>query len=769
MSLINKTVTMTGKSTWIRSDIMKKTLSIILAASLVCGGLTACSSGNSKESTSAQISELRSYKAASIGMADDFSEITGISKNCGGNVLIFGELCSGGWSGYVTNSKFNEYSEFRFTPQENETVQGAALLSGEKKAVLTLLGGETFIYVYNSNNNLEKTLNCGEILDENSNVKARLYNNGDDGFFINVRNDEVFAVSPDGHLIGELKCGSTISGVANNSENELNVLLTDFKELTVNSVDAQSLSVTEKVSYEAGSSSGYAVGAGAGDYKLIYLDNGAIFGLSDTDKVRLVNFTDLEFHEYEVQDIIMLSDGSIAVLIYSGEMYLLTEQDISELKSKEVITMATWSENGMYDEEVKYFNSHNDDYKIEYRTLEGNYFDEQLANLRLQVLSGDAPDIIPQITALNVDSLNTAVFTDLYEFIDNDSELSRDDFLPNVRKGMERDGRMIMISPTFSFHTVTAKGYPGVRENWSIDDFIYAYENKPENKEIFRFIDSTCRSAIFDFVVKTPFFIDYENAECHFDSPEFIKVLNFFNDKKIGLSMTEYDNLSGDQFYDMIPFPIKDGNLFVDFEAFDIQWFGSFLDQKRNEYENDYVLAGYPFDGKRSGSYISLDECCAIMEKSAHKEGAWQFLRMMLTDDYSTKVNTQKYLSFPVLKKRFDELADFTMQEGYTYFAFDENYKIIPDKFEKVEWRYYDWDEENKKMIDMGKMEPFTQEEFDYYYNVVTNAEVLRYDNEVGSIVNEETWKFFDYECTAEECAKMIQNRVSLYLSERYG
>ena len=45
----------------------------------------------------------------------------------------------------------------------------------------------------------------------------------------------------------------------------------------------------------------------------------------------------------------------------------------------------------------------------------------------------------------------------------------------------------------------------------------------------------------------------------------------------------------------------------------------------------------------------------------------------------------------------------------------------------------------------------------------------LRHDNEINKIVNEETMKFFDYECSAEECADMIQNRVSLYLSERYG
>ena len=649
------------------------------------------------------------------------------------------------------------------------------MLSYGKKGVLTRRGSEAFIYIYGTDNNLEKTLECGEISeDSGSNMLMQLYGSSDDGFVI-VYGDELgqrhlIALSSEGKLLGEVKTNNTISGVCYDSEKELNVLLTDFKELTVNSVNVQTLETAKKGSFKAGSSSGYAVGTGSGEYKLIFVDDGAVYGFNDKDKVKLANFTDLEFHEYDVQNIAMVSDNEIAVLLYSGELYLLTEQDISEVKTKEVITMATWSQGGMYNEEIKYFNSHNDNYKIEYKPLEGEYFDEKLANLRLQVISGDAPDIIPQVTALGIDSLNSGVFADLYEFIDKDPELSRDDFLPNVREGMERDGRMIMIAPNFSFSTVQAKSYPGVRENWSVDDFIYAYENKPEGKEMFQQMESTARSAFFTSVVRDPFFIDYDNAECHFDSPEFIKLLNFFNDNEIGLSMTEYYNLSGDFSYELIPFPIKNGNRFVDFDDHSIQWFGAFLEHKRNEYDNDYVLAGYPYDGMRSGSFIRLNECCAIMETSAHKEGAWEFLRMMLTDEYYTKINTGAYLSFPVLKERFDELADYTMQDGYTYFECEEDTgKIIPDKFVKLEWKYYDWDNNNKQMIDRGKLEPFSQEEFDYYYDLVTNAEVLRDDIEVSSIVGEETMKFFDYECTAEECANMIQNRISLYLSEQYG
>ncbi|SEK72394.1 ABC-type glycerol-3-phosphate transport system, substrate-binding protein [Ruminococcus sp. YRD2003] len=752
---------------------MKKTMALLCAAAVLCGGVTACADGKTESSVSETV-QLRSYKAATIGMADYFSRVVTMSKGSGGGVLVFGELSDGGYSGFVTDGKFADYQEFSFTPQEDETVQSAAMLSYGKKGVLTQKDADTFIYIYGSDNTLEKTLECGEVLGEDA-PYARLHGNGDDGFVISFGDERgqmhLIALSAEGKLLGEVKCSDTVAGVGYDPENKLSVLLTDFKELTVNSVDAQSLSTVKKSSYKAFTSSGYAVGAGAGDYSLIMVAGGAIYGLTETDKVKLADFTDLEFHDYDVQDIAMVSDSEIAVLLYSGEMYLLTEQDVSELKAKEVITMATYSEGSILENEVKYFNQHSDKYKIEYKELPGEYWDDKLANLRLQIISGDAPDILPQVMAVGIDTVNPAAFADLYEFIDNDPDISREDFLPNVLKGMERDGRMVALAPTFEFHTVTAKGsYTGVRENWSVDDFITAYKNKPADKEMFRFQESSARSGYFSEVVKLPFFVDYDNAECHFDSPEFIKLLNFFNDEKIGLSMTEYNNLSGDFSHGLVSQPVKYGNLFVDFEQFSIQWFGQFLDQKRNEYGNDYVIAGYPYDGKRSGSYISIqNDAVAITATSKHKEGAWEFLRMMLTDEYYTEIDSNKYLSFPSLKKRFDELASYTMQDGYPNFKADDSGRIIPGEFEKTEWRYYDWDDVNKKMIDGGKLEPFSQEEYDYFYNLVTNAEIIRYDNEINKIVNEETMKFFDYECTAEECADMIQNRVSLYLSERYG
>ena len=86
---------------------------------------------------------------------------------------------------------------------------------------------------------------------------------------------------------------------------------------------------------------------------------------------------------------------------------------------------------------------------------------------------------------------------------------------------------------------------------------------------------------------------------------------------------------------------------------------------------------------------------------------------------------------------------------------------------EEKEWRYEAYNNEGQLVIDK-EIAPFTQEECDYYKNIIKNAKVLRSDVTAGNIIREETMPFFEGECTAEKCAEMIQNRVSLYLSERY-
>ncbi len=752
---------------------MKRLIALTMTLGIICG-CTACSE-KPKENTSASITETEKLvlNAADIRMGDKFKSIKCLSKDASGaNILTFGELKSGGYAGFISGSDFNDYTDFTYTPQENETVHSAALLSYGKKGVLTVFDGKTFIHIYDKDNNFEKTIDCGEVIDSESPYISRIYGNGDDGFIINVGNSQILAVSSEGRFLGEIKTKSmSIGGVVQDSENKINILHSDMINIYSASADSAQLSAITEQTYKSTGSSAYAVGAGAGKYRYIGVFHDGIYGFTDTEIVMLADFLELPFENYQVRDIFMLSENEIVINVSEAEgdkLYLLTEADISELKSKEVITVMSYSQSGgIFDEEIKKFNAENEDYRAEYKS----YFSEESMSfeadrLRMDMISGNAPDIIVFNPAMPIDTFNTEIFCDLYEFIDKDPDISREDFIPNVREGMERDGRLVMIAPNFSFSTILAKsGYEGIRENWSVDDMITAYKNMPKGMEFFTDEEINPRVKYFSEAVNTGFFIDYDKGECYFDSPEYIKLLNFFNENNIGLKWSEYTAQSGEMPYTDHTFDILNGKRFVEFESsYNIHWFGSLFTKHRGDYEDKMVVAGFPYNNVENGSFISFDNSYGIMENSPHKEGAWEFLRYFLSDEYNNA--PQNYYSFSVMEKHFDRAADMTM-DNFITFKSDDNGRIIEGEMEEKEWRYQVHNEYGEMVIDK-EIAPFTQEECDYYKNIIKNAKVLRSDITVGNIIREETMIFFDEECTAEECADKIQKRVSLYLSEKY-
>ena len=69
---------------------------------------------------------------------------------------------------------------------------------------------------------------------------------------------------------------------------------------------------------------------------------------------------------------------------------------------------------------------------------------------------------------------------------------------------------------------------------------------------------------------------------------------------------------------------------------------------------------------------------------------------------------------------------------------------------------------------DMYEYHYATQEEIDKFYEILSVAKLNPGDqNEVFSIIDEETQSYFSGQKTLDECAKIIQSRVSLYVSEQ--
>ena len=167
----------------------------------------------------------------------------------------------------------------------------------------------------------------------------------------------------------------------------------------------------------------------------------------------------------------------------------------------------------------------------------------------------------------------------------------------------------------------------------------------------------------------------------------------------------------------------------------------------------DVSYIGFPTESGK-GSYIDVNTSFAMSAKSANKEGAWQFLRFFLSEDYQKNEDNEYGYSYglSVLKSEVRKVVDQTMERPY-WIDFDGSKQYYDDTI-------YINDQE---II----VNPFTQAQADALFNFLCSVNAPSYyDEKVMEIVSEEVEAFFAGSKSAADVADMIQNRVQLYVNE---
>ena len=128
-------------------------------------------------------------------------------------------------------------------------------------------------------------------------------------------------------------------------------------------------------------------------------------------------------------------------------------------------------------------------------------------------------------TSLTLSLQNKGLFVDLYEFLDKDPDLKKEDIMPNVLKASERNGKLLSLSPSFYINTYIAKKQFVDTPDWSVDQMIETYEKLPKDMKL---TTLDCKEQILVMMIFTlNECIDYEKGTCNFDTPEFKKLVDF--------------------------------------------------------------------------------------------------------------------------------------------------------------------------------------------------------------------------------------------------
>jgi ABC-type glycerol-3-phosphate transport system substrate-binding protein len=471
------------------------------------------------------------------------------------------------------------------------------------------------------------------------------------------------------------------------------------------------------------------------------------YNIGDEAPKEILNWVDCDINSNDLISFAMLEDGRVlAVTSYwtddanTIELAFLTKKKGSEVPEKKIITYSTMFLNYDTRKLVIDFNKKNQEYRVEVKEYmyETEDYEAALTQMKSDIVGGNMPDII-DISGTMQQYASKGLLEDLYPYLDSDPELKRDDYLPNILKAYELDGKLYSISPFFVINTVMAKtSTVGERTSITLDELMNMANELPDNVELY---DAGTKSMalIYNIMMNIDQYVDWNTGECKFNGEDFIKTLEFAN----------YFDLEYDYSKEREPIVqrLQSGEvLMVN------TYISGMTDYQMYEamFGEPVSFIGYPTN-KDSGSFISgPGASLAMSSKSKNKDGVWQFIRTMITKEAQEQKNG---FGFPIMKSALEKRFEDAMTKEYYE---DANGNQVEQM--KTSSGYEDFS---------ADIYAATQEQVDTVKGLIESVDSLfQYNEQIIAIVDEESAPFFEGQKTAKEVADIIQSRVQIYVNE---
>lgn len=534
-------------------------------------------------------------------------------------------------------------------------------------------------------------------------------------------------------------------------------------------------------------------------YDIYYDYNGNIYGYKfDTDtKDKVIDWIECDINSNNINSYSILPDGRVIAFESSYDdqaqknnmqLIVMTRVDAASVVNKTVLTFACmYLDWNMRDAIVK-FNRASNTHRIVVRDYSEYNTDDDynagIQKLNTEMLSGKLPDMIDIDTySMPVEQYAAKGFlTDLYELIDADADLSREDFVQPVLKALESaDGKLYQLPSTFAVSTAIALDkVAGDYDTWNlaaVKDAMTKLQDGASVFDVYRTktdILQTCISRNIDA------FVDWENGSAHFDSDEFKALLEFANQFP---DTYDWENAT-DEENDSAQNRMNSGKqLMTD------MYFSSFEDMlyQLTGYNGGVKFVGYPSEDGTSNHTFQIDGSIAISSTCADKTAAWNFMKQFLTEDYQSGYNVW---NFPINQKAFDQKMKDAMTEEYQT---DENGNVVKDEngnpIRIPKMTYYTTDagggvafaattETAASTVVIGgsgvnedgsiSIYAMTQEQTDQILDLINaTTAVYGYDESILNIISDEAAAYFAGEKSLDDTANMIQSRVNLYVAEQ--
>lgn len=431
----------------------------------------------------------------------------------------------------------------------------------------------------------------------------------------------------------------------------------------------------------------------------------------------------------------------------NGDIFHLTDRiskiSKGEIPVKETLTLACLGDTSdeMYEfsnhsyvctsslmDAIIRFNNSDPEFRIQIVPLIYNN-DAERDKLLIELGTGNNIDIL-DTSLLPAGAVDKQIFIDMLPYIDEDENISRDDFIPSLLKSMTRSGGLYEYVDKFTVLTMIT--HPDFVHNgkWNVEDIESLLKQHPD-----MLLPTNQEQLVMLFAwAATAEFVDISNGTCNFDNSDFEQWLSLLK------SLCSRTNTS-------------DSNAFLFNIIYDFARHAGF--SSRRAMMDEYIPVGFPNSAGTGSYFMRLGTARAvsstgylsgnmftsgsstslgIMASSKNPDGAWRFIRtFMLGENEPSLIK-----GVPVLKESFERAIEHELSR-------DRSQEALP-------------------------FEPFNQSDAAAFRQLVYNTDkVVLTDDVVVDVLTATINSYLGGKSTEEETAQQIQSRISIYLAEQFG
>lgn len=500
----------------------------------------------------------------------------------------------------------------------------------------------------------------------------------------------------------------------------------------------------------------YGVRGGSGT-KLLLTDNLGVYtwNIGDAEPKMMMNIVNSDLPANDMNYVQIIDDRHFVALYYDLSSWeqkcaYFTYVDPADIPDKKELVLGGAYISSDLKAKVIEFNKASDQYRITLKDYNiynsGKDWMAGQNRINSDIISGQMPDIMMlSDVGSYANYASKGALADIGAMLEADPELGGLEYLQNVWDAFSVNGKLYAVVPSFNVHTMAAKkSLVGEPQSWTMADVEAALAGMPEGATAFgsSMLRDTFIYQMMDFAGRD--FIDVETGKCSFNSQGFMDMLEYARTLP----------RENDQMYDM------EYEVYVDSEnqyrenrslLYDL-YISNIKDSKyqiKGYIGEEVSFVGFPATGSNGSTLVTGSYTFMISARSGQIDGAWQFVRQFLAEEYQTSA---ELYNMPVLKSAFLARAREATERPYWI---DESGAR----------QYYDdtWYVNGEEII----LEPFTQEEVDKFCEFIYTVNRTGYYNEfIHNIIAEEAEAFFAGQKSVREVADIIQSRAQVYVDE---